>query len=287
MSRPTSTAPSSSGPTTARRATSFGNQTGQTAGTSLVKDILPTADDGSYPYYLENVAGTLFFSANDGSTGSELWKSDGTAAGTVAAKDIRPGSDGSGPSYLQNVNGTLYFSANDGSTGFEPGRPSPRASSRSQPSPSTRVPARRRDRQRHPRLHLAGLRLRDLSRHRDAAADFTAASGRASVPDSAASTTITVPIAPDTLDEPDESFTVTISNPSIPNSIATNAATVTITDDDLPPNDFNAPKKGKNNLKKGTLTLEVTLPGPGTLSAAQAGKGNRHHEAACSQRRRP
>jgi len=32
----------------------------------------------------------VFFAANDGITGFELWKSDGTAAGTVLVKDINP-----------------------------------------------------------------------------------------------------------------------------------------------------------------------------------------------------
>ena len=41
--------------------------------------------------------GTLFFSANDGTNGNELWKSDGTAAGTVLVKDINPGGNASDP----------------------------------------------------------------------------------------------------------------------------------------------------------------------------------------------
>jgi ELWxxDGT repeat protein len=33
----------------------------------------------------------VFFAADDGGTGTELWKSDGTEAGTVRVKDIVPG----------------------------------------------------------------------------------------------------------------------------------------------------------------------------------------------------
>src|SRR3954465_5813305 len=80
---------------------------------ALVKDIFP-GTTGSAAASLTNVDGTLYFAANDGSAGVELWKSDGTPAGTALVKDISPGSGGSGPSGLTNVSGTLYFSANDG-----------------------------------------------------------------------------------------------------------------------------------------------------------------------------
>ena len=53
-------------------------------------------------------------------TGQELWKSDGTAAGTTLVKNIRPGSGtSSSPRELTNVNGTLFFVADDGVTGQE------------------------------------------------------------------------------------------------------------------------------------------------------------------------
>jgi ELWxxDGT repeat protein len=63
---------------------------------------------------LTNVNCTLFFMAEDGVHGYELWKSDGTAAGTVLVKDIAPGDKDGDPTQLTVVNGTLYFQAGDG-----------------------------------------------------------------------------------------------------------------------------------------------------------------------------
>jgi ELWxxDGT repeat protein len=65
------------------------------------------------PTNLTDVNGTLFFTADDGAHGRELWKSDGTAAGTVLVKDINPGGPGSDPASLTVVNGRLFFTAAD------------------------------------------------------------------------------------------------------------------------------------------------------------------------------
>ena len=87
---------------------------------NLVKDINPVPSlDGSSPNFLVEINGTVFFTANDGSLGTELWKSDGTSSGTVLVRDIWYGSSSSTTRYLTNVNGTLYFTSNDGSTGYE------------------------------------------------------------------------------------------------------------------------------------------------------------------------
>ena len=97
---------------------------GTEAGTILVKDIRPGDDIlgrpfSSSPSNLTNVNGTLYFTAQDNAHGLELWKSDGTEAGTVLVKDILPGSSPSIPDDLTAVNNTLFFSASDGVNGEE------------------------------------------------------------------------------------------------------------------------------------------------------------------------
>lgn len=84
-------------------------------GTVLVKDInsdlFGTIPLSSSPKFLTNVNGTLFFTASRTTDDEELWKSDGTEAGTVLVKDIRPGAEPSFPERLVNMNGILYFRA--------------------------------------------------------------------------------------------------------------------------------------------------------------------------------
>ncbi|MFN5469224.1 MAG: ELWxxDGT repeat protein, partial [Pirellulaceae bacterium] len=69
---------------------------------------------------MTNVNGTLIFSADNGTDGVELWKSDGTSDGTVMVSDLNLGRrKGSNPSNLVNVGGTLFFTADDDTNGIE------------------------------------------------------------------------------------------------------------------------------------------------------------------------
>ncbi len=55
-----------------------------------------------------------FFIAYTGENGCELWKSNGTAAGTVLVKDMVPGNPGSDARDLTAVGKTLFFVNDDG-----------------------------------------------------------------------------------------------------------------------------------------------------------------------------
>jgi ELWxxDGT repeat protein len=101
---------------------------GSRAGTVLVKNINAPTDTGSFgypagsrPYFLSDVEGRLFFTADDGTHGEELWTSDGSRAGTVLLKDIHPCSDEYYPSAheLTAVGERLFFTADDGVHGWE------------------------------------------------------------------------------------------------------------------------------------------------------------------------
>jgi len=86
---------------------------GTAAGTHVVKDIGPGVQDGLTPWLPNSLAaygGFLYFNGNDG-LGQRLWRTDGTAAGTVLARDAAGGLVGEYPKSLQISAGQLFFAA--------------------------------------------------------------------------------------------------------------------------------------------------------------------------------
>ena len=67
------------------------------------------------------VGDTLYFSADNGSSGHELWAHDTSKASTWQVADINSGTGHSYPGNYMSilVGDTLYFRANDGSSGYE------------------------------------------------------------------------------------------------------------------------------------------------------------------------
>ena len=103
-----------------------GTELWRTEGTSdethMVMDIHPgdvPYQSSSRPSQLTNVNGTLFFNADDGEHGRELWQSDGTAAGTRLVTEVVPGEAGFISTDARAV-GELYFFDVDSSAFYHP-----------------------------------------------------------------------------------------------------------------------------------------------------------------------
>ncbi|MCA8954872.1 MAG: hypothetical protein KDC87_02295 [Planctomycetes bacterium] len=74
---------------------------------------------GSHPAELTVVGKLLFFTADDGVHGRELWSSDGTITGTGLVADLVAGATSSQPHGLIEHKGKLYFAATTPTTGTE------------------------------------------------------------------------------------------------------------------------------------------------------------------------
>ena len=91
---------------------------------TLVKDINP-GEPNSTPGLFAHVNDQLFFIANNGTNGIELWKTDATEANTIMIKDIGSGGNsycestfGCGSEFIV-MNNIIYFRATDAAHGAE------------------------------------------------------------------------------------------------------------------------------------------------------------------------
>lgn len=95
---------------------------GTAAGTKLLTDVNPVPpgySGGSNILGIVEGLGRAWFQADDGVHGQEPWVCDGTAAGTVMIKDVRPGPTGAGANFMTPLGDNMYFVADDGVHGQE------------------------------------------------------------------------------------------------------------------------------------------------------------------------
>jgi len=81
--------------------------------------IDPNPEGPALIQFMTDVGGALFFSADDGVHGEELWRSNGTTYGTYMVKDLWPGAERSLPATLTKVGSLLFYQTDDGTTGRE------------------------------------------------------------------------------------------------------------------------------------------------------------------------
>src|SRR6476661_11279735 len=78
----------------------------------LVQDISTNTESslvGTRPFAV--IGGVAYFQAIDPEHGAELWRSDGTEAGTSMVIDLIPGVTGSSPQYITAWGNNLFFGA--------------------------------------------------------------------------------------------------------------------------------------------------------------------------------
>lgn len=95
---------------------------GSQKGTVMVKDLNP-GGAGIPGFWYSPISATvgdkIYFAATDGTSGTELWRTNGAAEGTYRMKNLNPGAGSSSPSDFAAVGNRVVFSATTPETGTE------------------------------------------------------------------------------------------------------------------------------------------------------------------------
>lgn len=99
---------------------------GTSNGTKMLKDLYPGKSSSMLTLsYMVEMGGMVYFAPREGgggipdTRGTELWKTDGTAEGTVIVKDIVPGANSSLVNHLVATDDLIYFAAENNEFGNE------------------------------------------------------------------------------------------------------------------------------------------------------------------------
>ena len=100
----------------------FGQSLYKSTGTSATTTLVDNTGKVSDPSTFRAVGSTLYFKGYDvyGTSGIELWKTDGSSQGTLLVSDIVPGLESSEPTLLMAAGSRLTFWATTPSQGFAP-----------------------------------------------------------------------------------------------------------------------------------------------------------------------
>ena len=216
---------------------------GTATGTFMLRDIYPGQESGVLPdQYRETIVavdGGVVFAAYTPGRGMELWKSDGTAAGTVPLPEIAPGPASSSPSMMVHAAGAVYVRATDGVTGYEPWAVQLTAPTVAigdaavAEGDAGTTDAVFEVRQLSPPLVAVTVSYTTIGGSAEAGSDFVPRSGLLTFGPGTTSLTLAVPVVGDLADEADETFTVVLAA-SGPIVIADAQGAGDIRDDDGP-----------------------------------------------------